>query len=75
MKKITTVILQADEGKTLKNKITGAEAPCVWLNANDPIEEWEEILEPSTKKETIEMPKVKKPRKPRKTTLKKSRDK
>ena len=39
----TTYILRADEGKILRNKITGIETPSVWLKIGDNQEDWEEI--------------------------------
>ena len=51
MKIVTTVILQADEGKILRNKITGLETPSVWLKVGDSQDDWEEIDEPQPEPE------------------------
>lgn len=42
----TTVILKAENGKILQNKITGIQTPSVWLKVGDSQEDWEEIDEP-----------------------------
>lgn len=43
----TTVILRADEGKILRNKVNGIETPSVWLKIGESQEDWEEIDEPT----------------------------
>jgi len=47
----TTVILRADEGKILRNKVNGIETPSVWLKIGESQEDWEEIDEPVVEEE------------------------
>ena len=53
MKVVTTVILQADEGKILRNKVTGIETPGVWLKVGDSQDDWEEIDAPAPEPEEV----------------------
>lgn len=43
----TTYILMADEGKLLRNKLSGIETPSVWLKIGDSKEDWEEVSIPA----------------------------
>lgn len=52
----TTVILKAEEGKILRNKINGIETPSVWLKIGESQEDWEEIDEPKEEQNDTGLP-------------------
>lgn len=51
----TTYILKADEGKALRNKLTGDITSSVWLRIDDNRDDWEEIdyVEPKSVAEPV----------------------